>query len=106
MTDGWGEPEEALESGEPPGSQDSALDGNALAGPLAELFSFETTGSLAMCAGCGSQVPMAAWVVYVNAPGCVARCPTCDRVQVRIVHGEGDRWWLDLSGIASLEITR
>jgi Family of unknown function (DUF6510) len=94
------------ESEQPEQSEESELDGNALAGQLAEVFAFEATTSLAMCANCGSQVPLAAWVVYVNAPGCVARCPTCDRVQVRIVHDENDRWWVDLSGVASLEIIR
>jgi Family of unknown function (DUF6510) len=87
-------------------TSDSVLDGNALAGELAEVFSFESTTAMATCAGCGSRVPIATWMVYMDGPGSVARCATCQRVQVRIVHDEGERLWVDLSGVARVEITR
>jgi hypothetical protein len=83
---------------------DQALDGNVLAGILRGVFSFEPTASMAMCAGCGTRVPVGAWMVFVSAPGMVARCGTCDRVQLRVVHNDKGSMWVDLSGIASIEI--
>jgi hypothetical protein len=41
--------------------------------------------------------------VYLNAPGAVVRCPACEQVLMRIVHGPG-RYWIDLSGIRCLEL--
>jgi hypothetical protein len=85
-------------------TSESALDGNALGGPLGELFSFEVTTAVATCAGCGGQLPIATWVVFMNAPGIVARCSICGRVQLRIVRAEPGRTWVDLSGLEIIEI--
>jgi len=85
-------------------TSESVLDGNALAALLGDVFSFEPTTSISTCSGCGSRVPMAAWVVFVSAPGIVARCSSCEAVQIRIVHGPHGRTWVDLSGVARLEI--
>jgi hypothetical protein len=85
-------------------TSESSLDGNALGGHLAEVFSFEATAAVATCAGCGARSPMATWVVFVHAPGPVARCATCERVQLRVVHDASGRAWIDLSGIAAVEI--
>jgi len=82
----------------------SALDGNALGGPLGELFTFDITSAVATCAGCGRRSPGAAWVVFVDAPGIVARCAQCERVQLRLVNDGTGRTWVDLSGIETLEI--
>jgi uncharacterized protein DUF6510 len=82
----------------------SALDGNALAGPLSEVLSFDITTAVATCAGCGSRSPGAAWVVFVEAPGIVARCASCERVQIRLMHDDRGRTWVDLSGIDTVEI--
>jgi hypothetical protein len=43
--------------------------------------------------------------VYVHAPGIVVRCRHCEGVLIRIVQGP-DRAWIDLSGVASLEVAR
>lgn len=83
---------------------ESVLDGNALAGLLGEVFSFEPTATISTCSGCGNRAPMATWLVFVNTPGIVARCARCDAVQIRIVHGPHGRTWVDLSGVARLEI--
>jgi hypothetical protein len=86
-------------------TSDQALDGNVLAGELRDVFSFEATGSMATCAGCGSRVPVGSWMVFVSAPGMVARCTNCHRVQLRIVRDGSGSMWVDLSGIASIEIS-
>jgi hypothetical protein len=38
----------------------------------------------------------------MKAPGTVVRCPDCEHILMRIVHGSG-RYWLDLTGMRSLE---
>src|SRR6266540_1055543 len=58
------------------------VDGNALAGPLQEVFSVDVTAAVARCDGCGRTGPIAEARVYDRAPGLVARCPGCDLVVV------------------------
>jgi hypothetical protein len=85
-------------------TSESTLDGNVLVGPLREVFAFEATEAVATCAGCGTRAAVATWQVFVSAPAFVARCRTCGRVQTRVAHAEDGRAWIDLSGVASLEI--
>ena len=70
-------------------------DGNALAGPLHDVFRVDVTTTIGRCTACGRTGPMAEVRVFDHAPGVVARCPTCDQVLLRLVHGPG-RAWLDL----------
>jgi hypothetical protein len=79
------------------------LDGNALAGPLRDVFAVDVTSATAQCAGCGQVGVVAGLRVYTRAPGLVARCPHCDDVMLRTVHGP-DRTWLDLRGSVYLEL--
>jgi hypothetical protein len=81
---------------------DEALDGNALAGPLREIFAEDVTSVVALCTGCGLAGPVAALRVWPHAPGFVARCPGCEQVVLRLVRGP-DRAWLDLRGTVRLE---
>jgi len=85
-------------------TSDSMLDGNVLAGALREVFSFEATAAVTTCAGCGNQGPVADWLVFVNAPGIVARCSNCETVQIRIVHDDAGHVWVDVSGLDALQI--
>ena len=78
------------------------LDGNAVAGPLGELFALEITAATSRCAGCGATAPVAALVAYTDGPGAVLRCPRCEAVILRLVRGPR-RLWLDLRGAAHLE---
>jgi hypothetical protein len=78
-------------------------DGNALAGPLQEVFRVEVTTAIGRCTGCGCTIPMAEARVFDHAPGVIARCPTCDQVLVRLVRGPG-RAWLDLRGLTYLQL--
>jgi hypothetical protein len=79
------------------------LDGNAIAGDLSDLFAFDATTARATCASCRDVQPLATLHAYVSAPGMVLRCASCDAVQLRFVRTV-DRVWLDLRGIATLEI--
>jgi hypothetical protein len=78
-------------------------DGNALAGPLGEIFAVDVTVAIQRCAHCGRTGPVAALRVYRHAPGLVARCPGCDGVVLRLVRTR-DAAFLDLTGALNLKI--
>jgi hypothetical protein len=82
---------------------DAALDGNMLAGPLADVFTEEVTTAQARCRGCGKLSAIAELAVYGPEPGLVARCPGCAGVLLRLVRASGSAW-LDLSGMSVLRL--
>jgi hypothetical protein len=82
---------------------DAPLDGNATAGDLSDVFSFDTTTAITVCAACRRTQPIATLRAYLRAPGIVLRCSACDGVQIRFVRTV-ERAWLDLGGVAVLEI--
>ncbi len=81
------------------------VDGNALAGLLADVFAFDATMASMRCTGCGATSMLATAMVYLDAMGAVARCDTCDGVLLTVVEGE-DRVWLSLTGATSIELRR
>ena len=81
------------------------LDGNAAVGPLTDLLRFDITTTVGRCAGCRDTVVMAQCQVYSAGPGLVLRCPSCHHVLARLVAAK-DRAWLDMTGLASLQIDR
>ena len=84
-------------------SDETYLDGNAAAGVLSEVFAVDMTMAVGVCAGCGRVGVLADTRVYLDAPGVVVRCVGCDSVLLRVVTGP-DRRWVDLRGLAVLEI--
>lgn len=84
-------------------TQDHYQDGNALAGPLSEIFAVDLTAARFQCVHCRSGGPVAGLRVYGRSPGLVARCQDCDSVVLRIVR-TGDAAWLDLRGTVTLSI--
>ena len=80
-----------------------ALDGNAAAGRLGQLFAFDVTVALITCGGCGKDGPLAELRLYGPGAGLVLRCPECDAVLIRML--ETERWTsFDLSGAARITI--
>ncbi len=79
------------------------LDGNAAAGELAELFLCDLTVARTTCAACRDTRPVAELHAYLQAPGLVLRCASCEAVQLRMVRS-ADRAWLDLHGVTVLEV--
>jgi hypothetical protein len=81
------------------------MDGNALAGPLRELFAMDVTGADGQCATCGLAGPVASMRVYGvdTGPGLVGRCPGCGSVMMRLVRSPNAAW-LDMRGVVSLRI--
>lgn len=79
-----------------------ALDGNAIGGLMLEIFGVEMTTATGICAGCGAVAAVAEAVVYLEAPGTVARCRSCEAVLMVVVEVRGTKC-VDLRGLASLE---
>jgi uncharacterized protein DUF6510 len=82
------------------------LDGNAAAGILEEIFTFEMTTAQSTCAGCGRVEPLGMLHLYGGEIGIVLRCPGCERVQLRVArHGGRDgQYWIDMRGMTTLRI--
>jgi uncharacterized protein DUF6510 len=81
----------------------AAYDGNALAGPLADVFAVEMTTAIGRCSECGTSSELATFRVYGPQPGLVGRCPGCENVLIRIVRTSA-AVWLDFSGMSGLRI--
>jgi hypothetical protein len=81
-----------------------ALDGNAIGGLLLDVFGAEMTTAEGVCAECGTTGPVAQLVVYLEAPGTVARCRGCSAILMVMVEVRGITC-VDLRGLAELERT-
>ena len=81
------------------------LDGNAVAGPLADYFSFDVTAARARCNACGEVAEFARALVFRSPAGTVVRCRSCEHVLATLVEAD-DRAWLGFSGVSALEVRR
>jgi hypothetical protein len=79
------------------------LDGNAAAGTLGEIFSFEVTTAHYACEGCGRVAHIGEAMAYMTEIGTIVRCPSCDNALIRLAHNRG-RYWIDLRGIMYLQV--
>ena len=79
------------------------LDGNALAGPLADFFSFDITTTTGRWRN-GTVAEFAGRWSTSAAPARSLRCAT-DNVLAVFVDA-GDRAWIDLAGVSSIEVRR
>jgi hypothetical protein len=78
-----------------------AVDGNAIGGLMHEVFGTEMTATASVCGTCGDARPVAELVVYLQTPGTVVRCRTCDSMLMVFVTIH-DRTCVDLQGLAIL----
>jgi Family of unknown function (DUF6510) len=78
-----------------------ALDGNAVAGQLSEIFGAEMTTATGVCASCGASWQFAEFAVYLNAPGTVGRCRSCGSV-LMVLTTVREITCVDLRGLAEL----
>jgi uncharacterized protein DUF6510 len=83
--------------------RDLRLDGNAVAGMLAELFGFDMTVIWGGCDACGATNQLGALHCYAHGMGAVLCCPGCGQPLLRVARGQG-RWWLDLRGLTWLQL--
>lgn len=82
---------------------DLRLDGNAAAGPLAEIFCHEMTTAMAVCSGCSAEAPVGSLVAYDPGLGIILRCPVCDTAMIRVSRVRSG-YSLDVRGARVLRI--
>jgi hypothetical protein len=82
-----------------------ALDGNAIAGLLFDVFGGEMTTATGVCGSCGASSVVAELIVYRRAPGTVVRCRSCESVRMVFVE-RSEIVCVDLGGLASFEPIR
>jgi Family of unknown function (DUF6510) len=80
-----------------------ALDGNAAAGALSDVFTPEMTTAVTTCGTCGDARPFGELRAYMQAPGLVIRCASCGTVQLRMVRA-ARRAWLDFRGVEVIQV--
>jgi Family of unknown function (DUF6510) len=78
-------------------NSDFALDANAAAGVLQEIFLVDVTTARIECATCGASAAVGSLRVYALPMGAVLRCTHCDGILMRAVHTPHGRW-LDMAG--------
>ena len=83
----------------------ATLDGNAIAGLLADVFGEEMTTAIGTCAACGASAEVATFAVFTRAPGTVARCRACASVLMVLVTIR-EITCVDVHGLALLERPR
>jgi predicted RNA-binding Zn-ribbon protein involved in translation (DUF1610 family) len=79
----------------------SALDGNAIAGLLVDVFGTEMTTAKGTCTSCGTSAQLAELAVYVRAPGTIVRCRNCESI-VMVLVTIRDITCVDVRGLAEL----
>ena len=77
------------------------LDGNAIAGLLADVFGTEMTTAVGTCGSCGAVSLVAELAVYLTELGAVVRCRSCESVLMVFVSVR-EVVCVDLMGLASL----
>ncbi|MGY3790936.1 DUF6510 family protein [Streptomyces antibioticus] len=82
------------------------LDGNALAGPLGEIFTTDPTTAWRLCPSCRLPATMAQLHVYGPEPGLTARCPGCAAIALRVVTQPGYLWLQLGSGAGAFRFAR
>jgi hypothetical protein len=79
-----------------------ALDGNAIAGLLHDVFGAEMTTATGACGSCGATSVVAELTVYMRAPGTVVRCRSCESVLMVFVERR-EVVCVDLGGLARFD---
>jgi hypothetical protein len=64
-----------------------ALDGNAMAGLLADAVGADLSGLASSCADCGATGAVGAQRAWITEIGAVLRCHACDAVLVVVARG-------------------
>ena len=77
------------------------LDGNAAAGILNEIFTWEMTACPVECGNCGREGEVGTLLAFMQTPGVVLRCPTCENIILRAAQTP-DGIYLDMRGAAYL----
>ena len=81
------------------------LDANAVAGLLQEIFGTEMTAAPTQCANCGREGEIGTLLAFIQGPGVVLRCASCEHVVLRIVQTP-EYFYLDARGAVYLRLRR
>lgn len=79
------------------------VDGNALAGLLADVFAADMTMALLACGHCGQAGPLAAAVVEDDGAAAILRCRSCTRTLLTVLRADG-RLSLRIGALALLDV--
>jgi len=77
------------------------VDGNAVAGPLSEIFRADMTQAFGECRHCHETTELARAEVELDDVGFTLKCRSCTHVLFTVIHTD-DRTWVDLQGISGL----
>lgn len=66
------------------------LDGNALAGPLSEVFDFDVVLARGRCASCGDVAAIAEALVVASDGRLTAHCRRCDAELLVVLESHGE----------------
>lgn len=81
------------------------LDANAVAGVFQEIFGTEMTVAPTECAHCGTEGEIGTLLAFIQAPGIVLRCPSCENIVLRITQTP-DAFYIDARGAVYLRVAR
>ncbi|MBG6237712.1 ribosomal protein S27E [Mycetocola sp. CAN_C7] len=81
------------------------VDGNAIAGLLAEVLAVEPTTTVTVCHSCGDEAVLAQSTVVMNVPDTTVRCSACGDVLFVIVTTDTEHT-LIVSGLRLLRMPR
>ncbi|SBS74293.1 DUF6510 family protein [uncultured Microbacterium sp.] len=79
------------------------VDGNALAGLLADVFAGDMTMALLACGHCGQVGPLAAASVEDDGAAAIVRCRACTRTLLTVLRLDG-RLSLRIGGLSRLDL--
>jgi len=82
-----------------------ALDANAVAGMLSEIFGSEMTAVASRCAHCGNRAQVGTLRAYgLNGPGVILRCSICSEIVLRMMRRADGTFLVDARGAAYLRL--
>src|SRR3954465_13138401 len=82
-----------------------ALDANAVAGMLMEIFGSEMTSVPSRCAHCGNRGEVGTLRAYgLNGPGVILRCSICTEIVMRFSSRADGTFLVDARGAAYLRL--
>jgi hypothetical protein len=82
-----------------------ALDANAVAGMLNEIFGSEMTTVASRCGHCGNRAQIGTLRAYgLNGPGVVLRCSTCTQIVLRFMRRPDGSFLVDARGASYLRL--
>ncbi len=82
-----------------------ALDANAVAGMLNEIFGSEMTAVASRCGHCGNRAQVGTLRAYgLNGPGVVLRCSQCTEIVLRLMRRPDGSFLVDARGASYLRL--